>query len=92
MALVFQIVGFQPDYAVHPGETLKELLAEANITQAGLARAIGISTKHLSQIITGKVRISVATALLLERELRVSAEFWMRMQAHYDVHTARESS
>lgn len=89
--LLFSIVGFQPDYAVHPGGTLKEVLNEAGMSQADLARAIGISQKHISRVITGKAGIGPDLALRLERELRVSAGFWARYQADYDVQMARKA-
>jgi HTH-type transcriptional regulator/antitoxin HigA len=87
--LTFTIEQFKPDYAVHPGGTLKEVLDEAGLSQADLARSIGISQKHISRVITGKAGIGPDLALRLERELRVDATFWARYQAAYDVHVAR---
>ena len=88
-ALRFTISGFEPDYGVHPGETLKELLREAGWSQAELARRTGLSQKHISRVITGNAGIGADMALLLERETNVSARMWASMQAAYDVYAAR---
>ena len=78
------------DLASPPGDTLLDLLKERGIKQSTLARATGLSTKHINQIIKGKARIGVKTALLLERELQTPARFWLHRQANYDLAIARK--
>lgn len=83
-------ISFDPDWAVHPGETLAELLEETGWSQAELARQSGLSTKHINLIVRGKASIGVQAALQLERATHVRAELWVTMQARYDVKRARD--
>ena len=66
---------FQPDYIVPPGETIADLLDEHDMTQTELARRLGVSLKHINQIIKGSAAISAEIALGLEKVLGPSAVF-----------------
>jgi addiction module HigA family antidote len=81
--------GWKPDYAVHPGELLRETLSERHLTQADLVRATGYSSKHVNLVIAGKNNITAEFALNLEEALGVTAEFWVSMQMHYDLYKLR---
>jgi addiction module HigA family antidote len=75
---------------VTPGEMLKgEFLAEYGLSQARLAKAIGISPNRIAEIINNRRRITADTALRLSLYFGNSAEFWMNLQAHYDLKMAR---
>jgi HTH-type transcriptional regulator / antitoxin HigA len=74
---------FRPDYAIPPGETLRELIAEQNISQAELAMRLDISTKHANQIMQGVAPITLETAIALERVTGMPASFWTRREADY---------
>jgi HTH-type transcriptional regulator / antitoxin HigA len=74
---------FRPDYAVPPGDTLRERLAELAISQAELAARSGLSTKHINQIIQGVAPITHETALILERVTGTPAGIWNRLEATY---------
>ncbi|HTJ65241.1 MAG TPA: HigA family addiction module antitoxin [Alphaproteobacteria bacterium] len=75
---------------VTPGEMLKEeFLAEYGVSQNALARAIGISPNRITEIVNGRRRITADTALRLSLYFGNSAEFWMNLQAHYDLKMAR---
>jgi HTH-type transcriptional regulator/antitoxin HigA len=50
------------------------------MSQVELARRTGLSTKHVSQIATGKVALSIAIALRFEAALGVDAAEWMRAE------------
>jgi addiction module HigA family antidote len=66
---------------VTPGEMLKEeFLAEYELSQNQLAKAIGISPNR---------RITADTALRLSLYFGNSPEFWMNLQSHYDLKIAR---
>jgi plasmid maintenance system antidote protein VapI len=80
---------FQPDYAVPPGDTLRELLEMRGWTQALLAREIGWSLKHVNRVIKGHETISVDFALALERLDLGTAEFWIAREGHYRIRIAR---
>ena len=52
------------------------------------ARQLGISLNRLNEIVLGKRGITADTALRLARVLKTSAQFWMRLQADWDLHQA----
>jgi HTH-type transcriptional regulator/antitoxin HigA len=74
---------FQPDYAIPPGETLRDRIAEMNQSQAELALRAGLSTKHVNQIIKGSAPITLETAIALERITGIPASVWNRREADY---------
>ena len=77
---------------IHPGEVLKEeFLVPMNISVYRLAQETGLSQTRLGQIITGKRSITAETALKLGRAFRVPAEFWMNLQALYDIEEAEHT-
>ncbi len=69
--------------AVPPGDTLKEILEDNNMTQAELATRTGLSKKHINEIIKGKSPISQETSLKLEHVLGLPASFWNNLEANY---------
>ena len=72
----------------HPGLFLAELLGELAIPQAELARAIGVSPMRVSHIVKGKRPVSADMALRLGRRFRQSPQFWLNLQARYDLDRA----
>jgi antitoxin HigA-1 len=75
--------------AVTPGEMLKEeFLAEYGLSQNQLARSIGISPNRVAEIVNNRRRITADTALRLGLYFGNSPEFWMNLQAHYDLKIA----
>jgi addiction module HigA family antidote len=81
------------DFApTHPGEVLREdFLKPLDLSQYALAKAIGVPQIRISEIVNGKRAITPDSALRLARYFGTSAEFWMGMQATYDLEMARES-
>jgi addiction module HigA family antidote len=76
---------------VTPGEMLKEeFIAEYGISQNQLAKAIGISPNRIAEIVNNRRRITADTALRLGLYFGNSPEFWMNLQAHYDLKIARQ--
>ncbi len=75
---------FDPDYRVHPGETLRETLDELGLTQRELAKRIGVTEGYVSLIVNGKHGISPRVAVLLEQATGVSVRHWSSLQARYD--------
>jgi HTH-type transcriptional regulator / antitoxin HigA len=80
---------FEPDYAVPPGETLRETLESIGMSQADLARRAELSTKHVNQIIQGEAPITPETALALERVTRVPARIWNGLEANFQAQRIR---
>jgi addiction module HigA family antidote len=77
---------FEP---VTPGDILKEeFLAEYNLSQGALARAVGVSPNRITEIINNRRRITADTALRLSLYFGNSPEFWMNLQANYDLKVA----
>ena len=81
-----------PDWlgpAIPPGEMLlEEFLRPLGLGQVEAARRLGISLNRLNEIVLGKRGISADTALRLGRLLKTSPQFWMRLQADWDLHQA----
>ena len=75
--------------AIPPGETLlEEFLKPMAIGQVEAARRLGISLNRLNEIVLGKRGITADTALRLGRLLKTSPQFWMRLQADWDLQEA----
>jgi antitoxin HigA-1 len=75
--------------AIPPGEMLlEEFLKPMGIGQVEAARRLGISLNRLNEIVLGKRGITADTALRLGRLLKTSPQFWMRLQADWDLQEA----
>ena len=77
--------------AVHPGEFLADELAELAITPTELARQIAVPANRITQIIQGKRSISGDTALRLGHWFGTSPQFWLNLQAIFDLRVAEQS-
>ncbi len=71
------------DWISPPGHTIADLLEERNWTQAQLADRLGVSRKHVNELITGKATISDANAIKLARVLGSTVGFWLNREAGY---------
>lgn len=75
----------------HPGEVLREdFLKPLGMSQYALAKAIDVPQIRISAIVNGKRAITPDTALRLARYFSTSPEFWIGMQATYDLEMARD--
>lgn len=78
--------------ATHPGTILQEEFIEAaGLTQAKLARALGIPLNRVNEMVKGKRGITPESALLLSAYFKNSPEFWMNLQTAYDLTRARKN-
>lgn len=76
---------------IHPGEILmEEFLEPLQISQNRLAVAIGVPPRRINEIVHGKRGITADTALRLERYFGVSAQFWLNLQARYELDLAED--
>ncbi|MGA7381471.1 MAG: HigA family addiction module antitoxin [Terriglobales bacterium] len=74
----------------HPEEVLREeYIKPLELTQATLAKELGISTNRLNELVRGKRGITADTALRLARRFRTSPELWMNLQSAYELTEAR---
>lgn len=72
----------------HPGEILRELyLAPLGVSITTAADALGVSRKHLSEIINGRVPVRPDMAALLGAAFGTDPDIWINLQAQYDVWT-----
>lgn len=78
--------------AVHPGEVLKDELDETGVSPTELARQIRVPPNRVSQIIGGKRSITGDTALRLGHWFGTSPQFWMNLQAQFDLLLAERES
>ena len=75
--------------AIRPGEILlEEYLKPLGLGQVEAAKKLGISLNRLNEIVLGKRGITADTALRLAQLLKTSPQFWMRLQADWDLHLA----
>ena len=71
---------------VTPGEILdQEFLRPLGISQYRLARAVSVPPRRINEIVLGKRGITADTALRLGRYFGTSPQFWMNLQARYDL-------
>lgn len=77
----------------HPGEMLfEEFVKPLDLTQAELARWLGVSYPRLNEIIKGRRSVTPNIALRLSRVLGMSADFWLGLQQDWDIWHVMNSS
>ena len=77
---------------VHPGEViLEDFLKASSLSQNRLAKAMNITATRLNEIIRGRRGISRDTALRLARATDTTSEFWLNLQALYELETAKDA-
>ena len=81
-----------PRPAIHPGEILAEELAELGVTATELSRQINVPPNRVTQIVRGRRAITGDTALRLGHWFNTSAQFWLNLQAAYDLRMAEQRS
>jgi len=76
---------------ITPGEILdEEFLKPMAITQYRLAKDIGVPPRRINEIVKGQRAITADTALRLGRYFRMSPEFWLNLQSHFDLEQQQE--
>jgi len=77
---------------VHPGEILREdILPEVGVSVTAAAKALGVSRQMLHDILAERRPLSAAMCLKVSRLLGSTPEFWMRLQAEYDLKKAAQN-
>ncbi|HWQ83622.1 MAG TPA: HigA family addiction module antitoxin [Anaerolineales bacterium] len=77
---------------VHPGEVLlEEFIKPFGLSQNRLAIEIGVDARRINEIVLGARSVSADTALRLGRYFGVSPQFWLGLQAEYDLDVARDN-
>ncbi|MCC5849394.1 MAG: HigA family addiction module antidote protein [Verrucomicrobia bacterium] len=71
---------------IHPGEVLlEEFLKPMGISKYRIAKDISVPPRRINEIVHGKRCITADTALRLGRFFGVSPQFWLNLQAHFDL-------
>jgi antitoxin HigA-1 len=76
--------------AIHPGQHLAERLEALELSAVELGRQLKVPGNRISQIITGHRAITGDTALRLGHFFGSSPQFWLSLQATYDLRVAEE--
>jgi addiction module HigA family antidote len=75
----------------HPGEILlEEFLKPMGLSQYALAKDINVPARRINEIVHGDRSISADTALRLSRFFGMSENFWMNLQARYDLEIQKD--
>lgn len=77
---------------VHPGEILREdVLVAMDLSANALARELRVPVTRISEILHGRRSITADTALRLARYLGTTAQYWLNLQASYDLKITEEA-
>ena len=76
---------------IHPGEVLlEEFLKPMDLSQNRLAIDIGVDARRINEIVLGTRSVTADSALRLARYFGVSPQFWLGLQAEYDLDVAMD--
>lgn len=73
---------------VSPGEVLQEQLDALEMSAAAFARELHVPTNRITEILNETRALTPDTALRLEQFFGTSAQFWMNLQAGYELRLA----
>lgn len=76
---------------VHPGEYIREALDDLGITQAALAKSLGVSAMRISHLVRAERPVTAELALRLGRAFGQSPQYWLNLQAAYDLKMAKSA-
>ena len=76
---------------VHPGEYLKELLEELELSQYRLAQDIGVAPMRISHVIRRQRPVTAELALRLGRYFGQSPRYWLNLQSRYDMDVTEQN-
>ena len=76
-----------------PGAVLQErIVGRLGISQAALAKALGVSRFTVNQMLGGRRAVTAEMALRLGHVLDTSPELWLKLQAQVDLFEARRAA
>ena len=76
---------------IHPGEILhEEFLKPLGVSQYRLATDVNVAPRRINEIVLAKRGITADTALRLGRYFGTSPQFWMNLQARYDLELQKD--
>jgi addiction module HigA family antidote len=74
---------------IHPGEVLKDELAEIGMTANAFAHALHVPANRITAILNGNRSVTADTALRISRFFGTTPEFWLNLQTAYDLKIAK---
>ncbi|MGH8477722.1 MAG: HigA family addiction module antitoxin [Methylococcales bacterium] len=78
---------------IHPGQQLREqFMVPLGLSSDALARALNVTPVRINEIVRERRRISADMALRLARFFDTSHQFWLNLQANYEVHCAEDAA
>lgn len=75
----------------HPGKILKEEIEYRGLSQRKLAAQMGVSHSVLNEVLNAKRPLTTEYALLIEAAMGIDAGIFIRMQADYNLQTAKQN-
>ena len=76
---------------IHPGEVLlADFLEPLQLSQYRLAQDISVPPRRINEIVHGKRAVSADTALRLARYFGTTEQFWLNLQARFDLEVQRD--
>jgi len=78
-----------PFETFHPGEFIKDEIEARKLNKNDFAKQLLLSPAELNQLLSGNSNITPELAIKLENTLGIKAEFWIRLQVHYEIETIR---
>jgi len=75
---------------VHPGEILRETLDDLGISMNRLAQDLHVPANRISAIVAGSRSVTGETALRFARYFNTTPQYWMNLQARYDLESAQD--
>src|SRR5437764_5648927 len=76
---------------ITPGEILEEdFLKPMGLSQYRIAKDIGVPARRINEIVKGERAITADTALRFGRYFKMSAQFWLNLQSHYDLEVVED--
>lgn len=76
----------------HPGAHLQDMLEDLGVSAGQLAKALGVERQRVEKLIRGERAITADTALRLARVVGASPEFWLALQASYELSVKRAAN
>jgi HTH-type transcriptional regulator/antitoxin HigA len=80
---------FAPDYAVPPGETVREIMEIIEMSPAGLGAYLELTADEVDALLAGRLPITLPLATQLATLTSVATSFWLNLEANYRATLAR---
>ena len=74
-----------PGDVFHPSEIILDEMEAQNINQTDIVKESGYNKSYISLLLKGERNITIKLAIVLEKLLGISAEFWIRLQKQYEM-------